>query len=137
MNRDATTRKRLNLPRKIVGGLFLYTGGIHLGIVAADANIYAPFAQEALFPFVEDAWRVIVMSNPSAWGLVLSLGEASLGVLLLLGGVWAKVGWVGVIAFHVALMLFGFGFWLWSVPALLFLIPSAIAYWRRFDRIPS
>lgn len=134
MNLDAAARRGLDWPRKIVGGFFLYTGGIHLGIVAANANIYAPFAQEALFPFIEDAWQTIVMGNPSAWGLVLSLGEASLGVLLLLGGKWAKAGWAGVIAFHLALMLFGWGFWLWSVPALAFLIPSALAYWRRVDR---
>ena len=136
MNRDAP-RRRLDLPRKIVGGFFLYTGGIHLGIVAADARIYAPFAQEALFPFIEDIWQIIVMSNPSVWGIVLSLGEASLGVLLLLGGTWAKAGWAGVIAFHLALMLFGWGFWLWSVPVLAFLIPSALAYWRQVDRVAS
>ena len=32
------------------------------------------------------------------------------------------VGWVGVLLFHVLLMLFGPGFWLWSVPALALLL---------------
>jgi hypothetical protein len=76
------------------------------------------------------AWDRIFMAAPVGWGLALSLGEAALGVLLLRGGAWAKAGWAGVIAFHLALMLFGWGFWLWSVPALAFLIPAAVADWR-------
>ncbi len=49
-------------------------------------------------------------------------GETTLGILLLLGGRCATIGWVGVIAFHVLLMLFGYGVWLWSVPALVLLV---------------
>ena len=30
--------------------------------------------------------------------------------------------WYGVLAFHLLLMLFGFGFWLWSIPALVVLV---------------
>jgi hypothetical protein len=46
-------------------------------------------------------------------------GETALGVLLLAGGGSAKLGWTGVIAFHLLLMLFGFAAWVWAVPALL------------------
>jgi hypothetical protein len=56
-------------------------------------------------------------------------GELTLGLLLLAGGTWARVGWVGVIAFHVALMLFGWGFWIWSVPVLVFLVVAARRDW--------
>jgi hypothetical protein len=34
-----------------------------------------------------------------------------------------------VIAFHLLLMLFGFGIWLWSVPVLLLLTPVAVRDW--------
>jgi hypothetical protein len=61
--------------------------------------------------------------------MALFLGETLLGVALLLGGTWAKVGWAGVIAFHVALMLFGFGVWLWSIPVPAMLVPLASADW--------
>jgi hypothetical protein len=60
-------------------------------------------------------------------------GETLLGVLLLVGGSWAKLGWAGVIAFHVALMLFGFGYWMWSIPALVVLISLARADWPRLS----
>lgn len=118
------------LSRKIVGGFLLYSGGIHLGIVAAGSDLYASFANEALFPAITGAWNGVFMSNPSAWGLLTSFAEAVLGVLLLHGGTGAKLGWIGVIAFHMALMLFGWGFWLWSIPALAFLVPSALKDWQ-------
>lgn len=35
--------------------------------------------------------------------------------------------WAGVIVFHVAPMAFGWGFWLWSVPALSLLVPAALS----------
>ena len=52
-----------------------------------------------------------------------------LGLLLLRGGAPARLGWSGVIAFHVLLMAFGFGIWVWSLPALAFLVPAARADW--------
>lgn len=130
LERVEDARKVTGLRRKIVGGFFLYTGGVHLGIVAAGPHIYAPFADGALFTPVAEAWARIFMGAPVPWGLALSAGEAALGVMLLRGGVWAKVGWAGVIAFHLGLMLFGWGFWLWSIPALAFLVPAALADWR-------
>lgn len=48
---------------------------------------------------------------------MLAAGEIALGLLLLRGSGWAKLEWAGVIAFHLALMIFGWGIWLWSVPA--------------------
>ena len=113
--------------RLIVGGFFLSTGGVHLGIVAASTEFYRHFADAALFTFVRDRWSDTFMAAPVFWGLCLFAGETLLGILLLCGGRWARLGWAGVIAFNVLLMLFGFGFWLWCVPALalLFLIARA------------
>jgi hypothetical protein len=115
--------------RWVVGGFFLSTGGVHLGIVASSTAFYRHFADGALFPFVRDGWSGVFMAAPVVWGLCLFVGETLLGVLLLSGGTWARIGWVGVITFHVLLMLFGFGFWLWSLPALAILVPLAWADW--------
>lgn len=106
----------------VVGGFYLSMGGVHLGLVAADPETYRHFADEALFAFVRDGWQNIFMSAPAFFGLLLAAGETALGVLLLLGGRYASVGWAGVITFHLLLMLFGFGIWLWCVPALLVLV---------------
>lgn len=113
------------LARKVVGGFFLVMGGVHLGLVAADPDVYRHFADDALFALVVDGWREIVMAHPEVYGLLLMGGEIVLGATLLIGGRAAYFGWAGVIAFHVLLLVFGWGIWLWSVPALVVLVPIA------------
>lgn len=125
---------RRHVGRCVVGGFYLFTGGVHLGIVAADTNFYRPFAEDALLPFVRDGWSDVFMAHPGFWGLCLVVGETLLGVLLLLGGGWAKVGWSGVIAFNVLLMLFGLGFFFWSVPVLAVLVILAAKDWPHLSR---
>ena len=113
--------------RRFTGCLFLFTSGIHVGLVAADPQFYRPFADQALVGFVRTGWSEIFMANPVLWGLMLAAGEAALGVLLLAPAARAvRVGWAGVIGFHLLLMLFGFGFWLWALPVLAVLVPAAV-----------
>lgn len=122
-------RSRASAVRRFVGGFYLVMGGINAGIVAADPQAYRPFADDAYWSFVTDAWRDVVMARPTAWFLLLAAGEVVLGLLLLRGGPSAKVGWTGVVAFHVLLMSFSFGIWMWSLPALALLVPAAVADW--------
>ena len=65
------------------------------------------------------------MPHAATFGLMLAAGELRPGALLLLGGHWARIGWAGAIGFHLLLMLFGFGAWLWCVPALAVLVVLA------------
>ena len=129
----ARAERRTGLARRVVGSFFLFTAGIHLGMVASDAGVYRHFADSAPVPLVRDAWAEVFMAAPSAWGLAVMAGELTLGLLLLAGGTWAKAGWCGVIAFHVALMLFGWGFWIWSVPVLVFLVVAARRDWPALE----
>lgn len=115
--------------RSFVGGFFVWTSGIHVGIVAADTGFYRGFADGAVLPGVRRAWREVFMSAPTAWGLALAAGELALGLLLLRGGRAARVGWIGVITFHLLLPLFGWGFLLWSGPALCLLGWAAVRDW--------
>ena len=112
-----------------VGGFFTFTGGIHVGIVAADTAFYEPFGDPALFGFVRTGWGEVFMAAPEVWGLLLAAAEVAVGVLLLVGGRAARAGWVLTIVFHVLLMLFGFGIWTWSVPAIAFLAWGARRDW--------
>ena len=118
--------------RAFVGGFFVWTSGIHVGIVAAGPDFYRGFADGAVVPGVRTAWHEVFMAAPVAWGLMLAAGELLLGLLLLHGGPAARVGWDGVIAFHLMLVLFGWGFLLWSGPALAVLVPAALR-----DRHPT
>ncbi len=120
--------RRLGL--SLVGGMFLVSAGIHIGIVGADAQQYRHFADGAM-PWVRTAWRDVFMANASAWGLAVAAGELVIGSAILAGGRWTRLGLVGAIGFHVALMLFGFGFWVWSLPVLALLV----ALWRRPETV--
>jgi HAMP domain-containing protein len=51
--------------------------------------------------------------------------EISAGILLLVGGRAARIGWVAVISFHVLLLLFGWWIWAWCLPALALLVRLA------------
>lgn len=119
--------------RTVVGGFFLVTAGVHLGLVAADPQVYATFADQSPLAFVRDTWRDVVMADPRLWGLLLAVGEAVLGSLLVVGGRLARPGWCGVIAFHVLLLPFGWWVWAWSVPALTVLILLARSDLARSD----
>jgi len=121
--------RRSRAATTVLGGSYLVMGGIHVGLVAADTEVYRHFADGGLFPFVRSGWADVFMAHPAIWGLLLAAGEITLGVLLLLGGRPAKVGWVAVMAFQVLLMLFGWGFWTWSLPALALLVWGARREW--------
>lgn len=109
----------------MVGGFYLVMGGVHLGIAAAHPETYRHFADGAFLGIIRDAWQDVFMPYAAWFGLLLMAGEITLGILLLLGGRYASVGWAGVVVFHVLLMLFGWGTWLWCVPALAVLIALA------------
>ena len=113
------------LGRTVVGAFFLVMGGVHLGLVANDPEVYRHFADDGLFPFVRDGWASIVMATPAVYGLLLMAGEVTAGALLLAGGRAARVGWVAVIVFHLVLLVFGWWIWLWSLPALAVLVTLA------------
>lgn len=114
-----------------VGGFYLMMSGINVGVAAADPDTYATFADRGLFAFVRDGWADIVMANPRAWVFLLAAGEALIGVLLLLGGRPARVGWVAVLAFHVLLLPFGWGIWAYAVPAMGVFALLARRDWHR------
>ena len=127
----ATRATRARTIRRFVGGFYLTMGGINAGIVFADPQTFRHFADGAYLDFVTRQWNDIVMANPSFWGLLLAAGEILIGTLLLQDGPWARIGWAGVLAFHTLLMLFGPGTWLWCIPVLAVLVPTAHADWPQ------
>ncbi len=102
--------------------LFASGAGIHTVLALTTPRSYDGFADAALFTWTTEAWRNIFMAHPSLWALLLAGGELAIAVLLIKT---RRLGYVAVIVFHLALMLFGWGFWLWCVPVLAFAIPAA------------
>lgn len=104
------------------GVLFLWASGVHVGIVSGDPGLYGSVADGAWIPGILSAWRDVFMAHPAFWGLMIALGELAIGAALLRGGPLVGVGVAGAVLFHVGLMTLGWGYWLWSIPALLILL---------------
>jgi hypothetical protein len=102
----------------------MFTGGavVHVAIVVTGTATYRQFADAAFIPFVKQAWVSVFMPHAALLGLLLAAFELAVGLLILAGGRKTTIGLVAAIAFHLGLMLFGWGFWFWSVPMLATLI---------------
>lgn len=111
------------LGRGGVGVLFLFGGALLHAINLATEGDYAGFADPAHFEWVTDAWRAVVPGNQDLLIGLLALFEATVGVLILSGGRRTQLGYAGVIAFYLALWLFG---WFETVWVLLMLPPMVL-----------
>jgi hypothetical protein len=108
-----------------LGAFYLVMAGINIGLVVGDSSVYRHFADKGLFPFVRTGWRDIVMAHPGVWIGLLAAGEIAIGLAFLARGSWPRAAYVAAVCFHLALMLFGWGVWLWAVPALALLVYAA------------
>lgn len=116
------------------GAFYTCMAGVHIGIVSADTGFYGAFADESPWGFVRTGWSEVFMANPQAWGLAVAAGEILIGVLLLVGGRPARAGWVLTLVFQALLVLFGWGFLLWSVPFAALLALGARHDWSALGR---
>jgi hypothetical protein len=116
-------RRGLGLGRASVGVLFLVGGAlVHVLNLIRDVD-YAGFADPAHFDWVTRSWRAVVAPNVVLFIGLLIVFEATLGVLVLRGGRQTQLGYLGVIAFYLALWLFG---WFETVWCLAMLVPMLI-----------
>lgn len=113
---------RVPLLRVLFGGMFVLGAAAHVFLVSVYPGVYAGFADNALFGFVRAAWSGYVAGSPAPAIGALAFFECAVGLLVLFGTPRAALaGAVLMTAFHLALMAFGWGFWLWSVPMLVLL----------------
>lgn len=87
--------------------LFVIGGALLHVINLATGGDYTSFADPAHFQWVTDAWRAIVAPNQLLFIGLLIVFEATVGLLTISGGRRTQVGLIGIIAFYLALWLFG------------------------------
>ena len=104
--------------RVVVGVMFTGGAAIHVAIVVTGTETYRHFADTAFIPFIKQAWLSVFMPHAALLGLLLAAFELAVGLLILAGGPKTRLGLLSAIVFHLGLMLFGWGFWFWSVPML-------------------
>jgi hypothetical protein len=115
-----------------VAVLFLGAGALVNAIFLATGEDYADFADGAYVAFVGDTWRDVVVPNRHLFISLLIAFETAIGLLVLAGGKRTQLGYVAAIAFHVALLSFGWGFYLWAIPMI-----GAFSLLLRAERQPS
>lgn len=106
-------RRGLYIGRAGAGVLFTVGGALMHVVNLAMGGDYAAFADTAHFAWVTDAWRAVVAPDQILWIGLLVAFEATVGALILSGGRRTQLGYVGVIAFYLALWLFGWAYTLW------------------------
>jgi hypothetical protein len=114
-----------------VAALFLGAGALVNTILLATGEDYAEFADGAYLAFVRDTWRDVVVPNHHLFISLLIAFEAAVGLLALAGGKRTQFGYIAAIAFHGALLSFGWGFYLWSIPMI-----AAFGLLLRAERQP-
>jgi hypothetical protein len=111
--------------------LYLGAGALVNTLMLLTGEDYADFADGSYIPFVHHTWRSLVVPNHHVFISLLVAFEAAVGLLALAGGRKAQLGLVAAMAFHVALLSFGWGFYLWSIPMLAAL--GQLLVTRRFS----
>lgn len=88
---------------------------VNAGVLVLDSS-YTGFADGSPVAFVRDTWESLVVENQGIFIGLLVAFEALAGALVLLPGRPRQVALAALVAFNVALLSFGPGFLIWSVP---------------------
>ncbi|MGE3449157.1 MAG: hypothetical protein AB7H92_16440 [Microbacteriaceae bacterium] len=110
--------RALHIGRVGVGVLFVAAGAAVNAFFLWRGDDYRAFADGAYVPFVRDTWRTLVVPDHDLFIGLLIAFELGVGVLALLGGRRTQLAYVAAVAFHIALLSFGWVFYLWSIPMI-------------------
>jgi hypothetical protein len=105
-----------------VAVLYVAAGAAVNGFFLLRGDDYANFADHAYVPFVRHTWRNVVVPNRGLFISLLIVFELAVGLLVISGGRWTQLAYSAAIAFHIALLAFGWGFFLWSGPMIAALV---------------
>jgi hypothetical protein len=101
------TPRALAVGRLALAVYYLLAGALVHILYLAVGQTYATFADSAHVAFVRDTWRSIVAPNQLFFIGLLVVFEATVGVLVLLGGRPAELGMAAIVGMHAGLLLFG------------------------------
>jgi hypothetical protein len=113
------------------GGIFLASAVTHLILVTVTPHSYDSFANASWWPFVTHAWHSVLVPNVGYFIPALIAFEAAVG-LLILSRRYRRLGIAGAIGFNAALILFGWGFCIWSLPVI-----GLLAWFWHLESMPE
>jgi hypothetical protein len=114
--RAARSRRAYVIGVSAVSVLWVVAGAAVNAYLLARGADYSGFADGASTSFVRETWESLVVPHHGLFiGLLIGF-EAIAGALVLVGGAVRQWTLVVLIGFTVALVSFGWGFLIWSVP---------------------
>jgi hypothetical protein len=112
--RAGSSQRALQVGRVALGLFYVGAGALVHAVFLATGTDYGTFADAAHVAFVRDTWHALVAPRQVLFIGALVVFEATVGVLVLVGGRWAQVGLVGMLGMHVGLLLFGWVLTIWA-----------------------
>jgi hypothetical protein len=133
------SRRAYRLALGALGALFLGAGAAANAAYLLLDRSYSTFADASSFAFVRDTWASLVTPHETFFIGMLVLFEATVGVLVLVGGTGRRVALVLIAAFHVALLAISLWYVVWSVPMVtaMILLLRADRQWSGVSQGPS
>ena len=96
--------------------LFVPAGALVNAAYLLAGRDYSGFAEASWSPVVADTWEALVVPHHHLFIGALVVFELVVGVLVLVPGLMRRVALAAMIAFHVALLAFGWALAVWTVP---------------------
>jgi hypothetical protein len=96
--------------------LFVPAGALVNAAYLLAGRDYAGFADASWSALVTDTWESVVVPHHHLFIGLLVVFELVVGLLVLVPGLPRRVALAAMIAFHVALLAFGWTLAVWSVP---------------------
>ena len=96
--------------------LWVVAGALVNAAILVFGGSYSGFADGAYVGFVRDTWESLVVPHQVVFIGLLVAFEGLAGSLVLVPGRVRQAALVALVGFNVALLSFGWGFYLWSVP---------------------
>jgi hypothetical protein len=128
--------RALAVGRVALGVYYVFAGALVNLIYLATGATFATFADSAHVSFVRDTWHSLVAPHQTFFIGLLIAFEATMGVLVFVGGRSAELGMAGILAMQVCLLLFG---WVLTVLAGVMVVAVGLLLraQRRSDRAPQ
>jgi hypothetical protein len=101
--------------RLLFGLMFILGAMTHVILILSGAS-YSGFADGSSIPFVREKWDSLFVTHVPIFASLLAAFELTVGFLILAGGARTRMGLIAAIGFTGALVLFGWGFLIWSLP---------------------
>jgi len=124
------SRRALGVGIVAVSVLWTAAGAAVNGYFLWRGDDYSGFAAGASTAFVRDTWESVVVPHHGLFIGVLIAFEAAVGVLVLVEGPIRQAALLVLIGFNLALLSFGWGYLVWSIP-----MAVALTLLRRADRV--